>query len=106
MPQRQPRIGGVGARGGEDWGGGNGQPTEGNLSTNQRSVIKNTVYGKMQKEGTQIINLILINCKCGMIAENGFVFPRDSITSFLSLFNLMDRDLEGPLITVQASKRR
>lgn len=22
MPQRQPRIGGVGARGGEDWGGG------------------------------------------------------------------------------------
>lgn len=27
MPQRQPRIGGVGARGGEDWGAGNGQPT-------------------------------------------------------------------------------
>lgn len=53
MPKRQPRMGGVGARGGEDWGGvRKGQPTEGSLGTNQRSVIKNMIYGKMQKEGT------------------------------------------------------
>lgn len=59
----------------------------------------------MQKEETQINNLILINCKYGMITGNGFVFSRDRIMSFLSLFNLMDQDLEGPVITVQGSKR-